>query len=679
MTAIARPTYVLGTGLSHDGSACLIKDGRICVAIEKERITRRKHDGGNDADAVSYCLRAEGITIDDVAVVVQNDNFGMLKGGDDWYRGPRVVKGANVPIVTISHHLAHAYSAFAASPFEEAAVLIIDGCGNALDDCVDLEGATVPENPPPQLRHLYFEKDSYYLYGQGRLRPVYKDISEGGFGLKQYALRPGSTMHSIGGLYSAASTYVFAGFEDPGKLMGLAPYGRPGVHDFPIFDLKDGRVFVRYDWMEGFTRPARNAQDFKARFQEYADFAWWVQREVERAILYTVNHRYELAPADNLVYAGGVALNAVANRLILTQSRYKRLFIQPAAGDNGLALGCAYYGWLEVLKRERVKGSGSSSFGRHYRRDEVDAAVATLGETLKEEPVQDVHRRTAELLADGKVVGWFQGGAEFGPRALGHRSILADPRRAEVRDFINAKVKFREDFRPFAPSVLREDCSTYFECDYESPYMILVAPVRPEWRSRIPSVVHQDHSARIQTVTKEVSPEYYRLLQAFKEVTGVSVLLNTSFNRKGMPIVETPADAIRFFLSCALDVLVLEDRIFFKTATKAAVDLPLEKLLLERLKSALERNAEEARKIGGVYELRLSGVRTFTLDLSRPQPTVFEGRSTTPDVALTMSDSDFQRLYNDPAEAMKLFGEKKITVGGDAQRALSLDRILRLS
>ncbi len=678
MTRSTRPTYVLGTGLSHDGSACLIKDGRICVAIEKERITRRKHDGGNDSDAVSYCLQAEGITIDDVAAVVQNDNFSMLVGADDWYRGPRVVKGTNVPLVSISHHLAHAYSAIGASPFDEAAVLIIDGCGNAYDDCIDLEGCTLPETPPEKLGHLFFEKDSYYRYEQGRLRPVYKDFSEGGYVLKQYPLRPSSTMHSIGGMYLAASTYVFAGFEDPGKLMGLAPYGRPGQHDFPIFDLKDGRVFVRYDWMERFTRPARNKTAFKERFQEHADFAWWVQREVERAILYVVNHRYEVAPSDNLVYAGGVALNAVANRLIRTQTRFKNLFIQPAAGDNGLAVGCAYYGWLEVLKQERVKATGPSASGRHYRRDEVEAAVKQHGELLKEEPVEDVSRRTAELLADGKVVGWFQGSSELGPRALGHRSILADPRLPQMRDFINSKVKFREDFRPFAPSVLREDCSTYFDCDYDSPYMILVAPVRPEWRSRLPSVVHQDNSARIQTVTEEVSPAYYRLLKDFKAVTGISVLLNTSFNRKGMPIVETPADAIRFFLGCALDALVLEDRIFFKTAMEAAVDLPLDKLLLERLKPALERNAEEARTLGGVYELRLSGVRTFTLDLSRPQPTVYEG-SGTPDVVLALSESDFQRLYNDPSEAMALFGEGKISASGDLQRALLLNRIFRMS
>ncbi|HZH77889.1 MAG TPA: carbamoyltransferase C-terminal domain-containing protein [Archangium sp.] len=679
MNRNGKPVYVLGTGLSHDGSACLLKDGQICVAIQKERLTRRKQDGGNDADAVRYCLQAEGISIEDVSLVVQNANYGMLKGADDWYNGPRVYS-EHVPIVTISHHLAHAYSAICASPFDEAAVLIIDGCGSSFDDCMDLEGSTLPLTPPADLKYGFFEKDSYYRFTGGKMRPAYKDFSPMGYGHKRYNLHPNSTLHSIGGMYLAASMYVFSGFEDPGKLMGLAPYGRPGVHDFPIFDCTDGRVFVRYDWMEHFTRPARNQQHFKDRFQEYADFAWWVQREVERAVLYVVNSRYEMAPADNLVYAGGVALNAVANRLIQTQTKFKRLFIQPAAGDNGLALGCAYYGWLEVLKQERVKATGSSSFGRPYRREELSAAVEYRQDKLKVEKVEDPVRRTAELLAEGKVVGWFHGRSEFGPRALGNRSILADPRRADVRNFINAKVKFREDFRPFAPSVLREDCATYFECEYESPYMLMVAPVRPEWRSRIPSVVHEDGSARIQTVAEEVSPRYYRLLKEFKELTGISVVLNTSFNRKGMPIVETPDQAVDLFLGCALDVLVLEDEILFKTEAQTVPDLNVAKLLTERFASALERNAEKTRKMGGVYEFRFTGVRTFTMDLSRQQPAIYEGKAPRADITVEMSESDFQLLYNDPRnQAMALLSEGKIKLEGDLRLAMNLESILRLS
>ena len=349
---MSKPIYVLGTGLSHDGSACLLKDGRICVAIEKERITRVKHDGFNDSAAIVYCLDAAGIQLSDLDLVVQNANFSMLKSGSDWFHGPRIL-GNGVPVVTISHHLAHAYSAIGTSPFEESAVLVIDGCGNALDDCIDLSDSIVTENPPDELRPLYFEKDSYYTFANNRMLSRYKDFSVWGMGVKDQPMFPNTTRHSIGGLYLGASVYVFSGMEDPGKLMGLAPYGRPGIYDFPIFDLVDGRAFVRYDWMKQFRRPCRSYEQFKANFQYYADIAYWVQREVERAILYVIEHRYRLAPHKNLCYSGGVALNAVANRRILTEGPFENVYIQPAAADNGLAVGCAYYGWLESTQAGR--------------------------------------------------------------------------------------------------------------------------------------------------------------------------------------------------------------------------------------------------------------------------------------------------------------------------------------
>jgi carbamoyltransferase len=552
-----RPTYVLGTGLSHDGSACLLKDGRICVAIEKERLTRKKHDGYNDVEAVQYCLDAEGIRIEDVELIVQNANFSTFARGNGWFRGARPFTD-NARVVSISHHLAHAYSAVGTCPFDDAAVLVIDGCGNALDECLDLAGCSVAVSPSAETRHLYFEKDSLYtLSNGGKVRPLYKDFSPWGYALRGYDLCPKTTMHSIGGMYGAASVYALFGMDDPGKLMGLAPYGRAGVYDFPIFDLRDGRVFVRYDWMDRFDRPTRSYDDFKERFQYYADFAYFVQREVERALLYVVNSRYELAPSENLAYAGGVALNAVANRRILQETKYKNIYVVPSAGDNGLAIGCAFYGWLEVLGRERVRHSGSTSFGIDYAVERRREALAPHAEHLDIVESDDPVKVTAELLAAGNVVGWFQGGSEFGPRALGRRSILADPRQAKTRDHINREIKFREDFRPFAPSVPREEASKYFDCDYESPYMILVAPVRDEWREAIPAVVHRDGSCRIQTVTAESDARYYELLREFGRLTGVSVLLNTSFNRRGMPIVETPANAVDLFLECGLDVLVI--------------------------------------------------------------------------------------------------------------------------
>lgn len=562
---MTKPVYVLGTGLSHDGSSCLLRDGEVRFAIEKERLTRKKHDGGNDAAAIAYLLAAEGIRYGDLSLVVQNANFGMLAGGNDWLEGARPLTG-EVPVVTISHHLAHAYSAIGMAPFDDAAVLVIDGCGSAFDDCMDFGAGAVLETPPAGHEHLWYEKDSFYRASGGRLQTVCKDFSPWGFGIKGYAMHPPTTRHSIGGVYAAVSKYVFRGLEDPGKLMGLAPYGRAGVHDFPVFDLEGGRAFVRYDWMERFRTPAHSHDAFKADFQTYADIARHIQREVERAILYIAADRHGRAPSRTLCYAGGVALNAVANRRLLTEGPFEQVFIQPAAADNGLALGCAWYGWLEVLKKDKRRPAGTVYFGRRYGGDESDAALARYREVVESGASGDVVEETAQALADGKVVGWFQEGAEFGPRALGHRSILADPRRADVRDFINAKVKFREDFRPFAPSVLAEERGLYFEGDYASPHMLLTAEVKPQWRDRIPAVVHRDHSARIQTVTRDANPRYYGLIEAFKRRSGIGMLLNTSLNRRGMPIVETPEEAVMLFIFSGLDLLVIGDRIVRKPA-----------------------------------------------------------------------------------------------------------------
>jgi carbamoyltransferase len=316
--------------------------------------------------------------------------------------------------------------------------------------------------------------------------------------------------------------------------------------------------------MKDFRTPANTEEDFKARFQHYADLACRIQREVERALLYLVKARHASWPHANLCYSGGVALNAVANRRLLTEGPFERLYIQPAAGDNGIALGCAYYGWFEVLKKSRIPHPGSVYFGKRYEPDEITGTLERFAELVQFSRSPDVIAETASHLAEGRVVGWFQGGSEFGPRALGNRSILADPRLPQIRDHINAKVKFREDFRPFAPSVLAEDCAVYFDCDYGSPHMLLTAPVRTEWRAALPAVVHRDHSARIQTVTRDANPRYHALLSSFKEKTGIGVLLNTSLNRRGTPIAETPQDAIMLFLYSAIDVLVMEDYVLRK-------------------------------------------------------------------------------------------------------------------
>jgi carbamoyltransferase len=565
----SKPTFVLGIGLSHNGAACLLKDGRIEVAIEKERLTRVKNDGGNDRAAIDYCLSAAGIKQSDLAVIVQNANFGSFAYGNQWYRGFRALSKM-IPVVTISHHLAHACSAFFLSPFEEAAVLTVDGCGNAFEDCMDLDGAILAERPAGDLASLWFEKDSYYAASGTGLQPLYKDFSPFGRLGCDYPMHPTTTRHSIGGLYAGASTYVFGNHGDLGKLMGLAPYGRPGTLKAEIFDVRDGRVFMNYDWIDAFTDRVRSEPDFKARFQYFADVALMVQKEIERALLAVVRHRHRLHPVDNLCFAGGVALNAVANQRILRETPFKRVFVPPAADDSGLAVGCAYYGWHHVLQQRRILHDGTPFFGRRYGTADFDRVAEAAATELVVERPADMIAAAADLLAAGRTLAWFDGGSEFGPRALGHRSILADARRPELRDYINANVKFREDFRPFAPSVLAEDAADYFELSGDSPYMLFVVSVREAWRDKIGAVVHVDGTARVQTVRREGDPRFHALLSAFKERTSVGMLLNTSLNRRGEPLVETPAEALTLVRETGLHGLAIGPYLITKPGESVA-------------------------------------------------------------------------------------------------------------
>ena len=694
-----KPIYVLGTGLSHDGSACLLKNGKVIVAIEKERITRTKHDGSNDNAAIQYCLEASGINFNDLSLIVQTGiPLPPIGPHTFYYGGPygeRIVDSNNhkVPIVSISHHLAHAYYAVGITPFDEMAILVVDGSGQEMRHCIDLQGAVIPETIPERLAHLFYETDSFYSFKDGKLTTLYKDFSYYNENLLMWTpMFPRPLRNSIGNMYEAVSLYCMGGVFDTGKLMGLAPYGRPGVYTGKIFELKDGRVFVREDWQKEFDKPNKNYQHFKDNFQYYADIAYWMQKEFERAMLYIIHERSRLCNAKNLAYTGGVALNAVFNARILSNSPFEQLFVTPAAGDNGLGIGCAFYGWLEVIKGGRIKHDGNSCFGKIYTQDEIMKTISTftihkndteiinrffemLANCIFEEKMsnsctvqfiikevgmfalefkgqkcavimggakspngtitldgkafiewvhyldivnlerrgsvkmdgnissilhiqecfktksldsfikniiskndmrseeilyseeRDVVKTTAELLSKGNVIAWFQEGSEFGPRALGHRSILADPRRKDIQKFINDKVKFREDFRPFAPSVLLEDVSKYFQFEGESPYMLMVARVQPEWKDRIPGVVHKDDSCRVQTVTPDWNNRFYRLIEEFRNRTGLGVLLNTSLNRKGMPIVETPEQALSFFYECDLDCLVLGDYVIYKKNT----------------------------------------------------------------------------------------------------------------
>ena len=559
--AVTTPTYVLGTGLSHDGSAVLLRDGVVAVGIEKERVTRQKHDGGNDADAIAYCLDAEGITLDDVSVAVQCGLFGIPDRDD--HHGPRPFADSAVPLVSISHHLAHAYSTVGTCPYDAFDILVVDGCGSPVAECVD--AAPQPAGPWTEPgfdgADTWCEKDSWYRWDGASLTPLWKDHSE--FADRWlHDVRLPTTAHSIGGFYAAISRLAFGSLDDAGKLMGLAPYGDAPLLDERAFEWRDDRLFVTDTWRSKLGRRSRDDDDLRDRFDHFAALARWAQDEVAGAVIELIRSRRAQFGDDlPLAYSGGVALNAVANGTLLAEGVVDRLYVEPAAGDNGIALGCAYYGWLATLGRERVPHDRSTCFGRAYGADEIDAAVAALdpATVTVDRPGEGLFASVADDLAAGRIVGWFQGGAEFGPRALGRRSLLADPGVAGMADRINHRVKRREDYRPFAPAVLATDVHTYFEGGWESPYMILVDRVRPEWRDALANVIHRDNSARVQTVEADWNPAFASLLDAVRARTGVGVVLNTSFNERGQPIVETPAEAVALFERADIDVLVLDD------------------------------------------------------------------------------------------------------------------------
>jgi carbamoyltransferase len=566
--SMPKPIYVLGTGLSHNGSAVLLKDGKICFAIEKERITRIKHDGGNDNLAIQYCLDAEGISLEDITVVVQCENFTIPKR--DFFKGKRLFSDSNQPkIIDISHHLAHAYSAVGTSPFSTCNVIVIDGCGSPLDQFIELH----PEQKNTigasffQIDEMQCEKDSFYHFDGKQLKPLLKDFSV----MSKVAiekLQMQTTQHSIGGFYSAISKYVFGDMNDVGKLMGLAPYGKSGIYHFDAFEFHSRRLFVKEDWKKQFTNPSKDYNYFKVHFDEYAAIAKWAQEQVEQAVINCIKNRIEQFPHENLCYSGGVALNAVANAKFEDLHLVKNIHIEPAAADNGLALGCAFYGWLEYLKMPKIEHNGSTCFGNNYAKEEVDEAFRILPEgSIKKEfkTEEELLIYCANQLNSGKTIGWFQSGSEFGPRSLGRRSILAHPGIVGMKNHINQNIKFREDFRPFAPAVLKEKVSDYFEAGRNSPYMILVDTTRSEFLEKLQNVTHQDGSARVQTIERSWNPKFYKLVEAFYKASGIAVVLNTSLNRKGMPIVETPTEALQLFRETALDILVVEDTVLEKT------------------------------------------------------------------------------------------------------------------
>jgi carbamoyltransferase len=601
---MALPEAILGiSAFYHDSAAALVVDGEIVAAAHEERFTREKQDSSFPSRAVAYVLDEAGLELGDIAAVAFYDKpYLKFERLLETYHGfaPRGLKsflsampvwikeklfmrqmlrkefeklgGSNPKILFPEHHLSHAASAFYPSPFSEAAILTLDGVG---------EWATC-------------------TIGVGR-------------GNKIEILRELDFPHSLGLLYSAFTYYCgFKVNSGEYKLMGLAPYGRPGSPQVEkwkesilseLVDLReDGSFLLNMDyfdyatgltmcvdekWAKLFGVPRRNSET--ELDQDTMDLALAIQEVTEEIVLRLAGTARELTGCDYLVMAGGVSLNCVANGKLLRSGLFKDIWIQPASGDAGGALGAALAGWhvyldkpREVAGRDIMKGAllgpeyGPREIAKVARRHQAPYKVYDDFDAL----CLDV----AGLLEEGQVVGWFQGRMEYGPRALGNRSILGDARRPEMQKKLNLKIKYREGFRPFAPSVMEECIPEFFELDRPSPYMLLVAPVREErrnplpegyhslplyerlyhLRSDVPAITHIDYSARIQSVNRDVHPRYWQLIDAFRRRTGYGVIVNTSFNVRGEPIVCTPEDAYRCFMGTEMDALVMGDFLFRK-------------------------------------------------------------------------------------------------------------------
>jgi carbamoyltransferase len=442
----------------------------------------------------------------------------------------------------------------------------VDGVGNYASDIPEPGQLTEGVNP------LARESESYYRFRGSELetlRKVWLDPVRG-FLSDEFYFMPG-----LGALYSRVSSYIFGDWNKCGEVMGLAPYGRPGRQK-PLIRLENGRLEVP-QWTAEFDKPwfpdVDDDWEKSPSAPHWEDLAWRVQDDTETVLLDRARWLRETTGARNLCIAGGVGLNCVANGRIVREAGFDNVWIQPAAGDDGIAIGCAYYGYLNVLKRPRSFVIDDAYFGVSCTGDAEREALARWLVRLetKRTVSGDICADAARLLAEGNVFGWFQGRSEFGPRALGNRSIIADPRDAAMKDKLNKRVKHRQAFRPFAPVVLAERAAEIFEGDEESPFMLVAKKVRPAWRDKIPAVVHVDGTARVQTVRERQNPRLYQLLKEFETITGVPVLVNTSFNVKGEPIVETPRDALDCFLTTGIDYLALHDTLISKTVVHRIV------------------------------------------------------------------------------------------------------------
>lgn len=552
---------VLGINAAHDAAACLLVDGALAIAVPEERLTRRKHHDGFPGEAVTYCLQAAGLGITDVDVVVLNEYVKT-----DFTVQVRRMGFVGALAVNPSHHLLHALYAVSAAGFLKPAVLVIDGSGYSYGEYVRRRSPLLGQ--PPAYSEMEESWSAYSADGDGDVHIVEKQ-----WGLWE-AETPYMRFPSLGHMFSAASEYIFGHMQHAGKTMGLAPYGDASRFPDPVIEYGPDGLTIDTEWI---TRlPERSS--LPAHVDPVCrDLAAKVQSELEPAVIFLCRKLYDATGADSLCVSGGVGLNSVANGRILRDTPFRRLFVTPASDDSGVAIGAAIYGHRHVLG-EAIAWSGYVNFhGKHYPDHEVEAVLRRHAGFLRSERPPDLAEAAAADIAAGRFVGWFEGASEFGPRALGHRSILCDPRPADMRDRLNSHVKFREPFRPYAASVLTEHARSYFDIMDVDPFMMTVARIIENQRAVIPSVCHIDGTCRIQTVDVDYPGRYRAVIERFLELSGVPMVLNTSFNIRGEPIVETPADALRCFLGCNLDVLYLGDHRIQKVADIG--DVPFEVLV----------------------------------------------------------------------------------------------------
>jgi len=568
--------YILGINAYHgDSSACLIKDGLIVSAIEEERIRRIKHWAGFPSEAIKFCLKDEGITIKQVDYVtisrdpkanlfkkvlyalrysisfsnIRDRLMNSRKVGSvrkelaDLFELP--VSSIKSDIYNIEHHRSHIASSFFASPFQRSAILSIDGFGDFTSTMTAI--------------------------GEGNRFQVLREINY---------------PHSLGVFYTAITQFLgFPYYGDEYKVMGLAPYGKPIYmkelekllqltdDGFFMLDKKYFKHFnegVAMDWEGGspniaplfnkhwkllFGEPRIEGGDIK---QSHIDLATSAQRFTEKVVFHILNYLHKETGCDNICITGGVAQNSVLNGRILEKTSFKNVYVPPAGHDAGTSIGSALYLYNQLLDNSRMPEMLSAYFGSRFSHDEIILILNKKGVAYTVLSDDALFQKVSDNLVDGGVVGWFQGRCEFGPRALGHRSILVDPRRSDVKDLLNRKIKKRESFRPFAPSILKESISDYFVQVDTVPFMEKVFDIRKDKHSEIPAVTHIDGTGRLQSVDKKVSPRYHKLISAFLEKTGVPILLNTSFN-ENEPIVNTPEQALDCFLRTEMDMLVMEN------------------------------------------------------------------------------------------------------------------------